>query len=298
VTRSNGFGPEGGGSPAPWVSVVIPARNEAGAVGEVVTQVAATLRSHPGGGEFEIIVVDDGSTDGTGELAQKAGARVVRVEVSRGYGAALKRGIRSAASPHVCVVDADQTYSLAEVPAMLRLLDEGADQVVGVRVGHVQPLRRFVKRLITRFAGALARQPIADLNSGLRCFQRDLVRPTLGLFPDGFSFTTTLTMVGLLDGWEMRWFPVAYGARTGASKFKPVRDTLRLLACLVRAVVYFAPLRVFVPVAVGLGVPALAFAVWDVFWEHNLTDKTVLLTVSTLLALVLGLLADVAVKKR
>jgi len=163
---------------------------------------------------------------------------------------------------------------------MLRLLDEGADQVVGVRVGHVPPLRRFVKRLITRFAGALARQPIADLNSGLRCFQRDLVGPTLGLCPGRLLVHHHADHGRPAGRVGDEVVPRCLRCRTGASKFKPVRDHAPSPRVPAPAVVYFAPLRVFVRSPWAWGCRRLPFAVWDVVWEHNLTDKTVLLSLS------------------
>ena len=285
----------------PLVTIVIPARNEATAVGAVVTEVRSTLEDDRWFGSFAIVVVDDGSTDETGAVAKAAGAAVLRSEAARGYGAALKRGILSASGRYVCIVDADLTYPVSELPAMLALLDEGADQVVGVRIAQaalISPIRRFVKRAITAFAGSLARRPIADLNSGLRCFRRDLITPVLGLFPDGFSFTTTLTMASLLDGWEVRWHPIGYRLRAGASKFRPVQDTLRLLVCLVRAVLYFDPLKLFLPVATGLGVGAVALGVLDVLWERNVTGKTVLLSLAAIVVLTFGLIGNLVVKKR
>lgn len=292
---------ESSGAAPPLVTVVIPARNEATAVGAVVTEVRSALERDRRFASSAIVVVDDGSTDETGAAARAAGAGVLRNETARGYGAALKRGIRSTAGRYVCIVDADLTYPVSELPAMLALLDEGADQVVGVRTAQgalISPLRRFVKRMITAFAGSLARRPIADLNSGLRCFRRELIEPVLRLFPDGFSFTTTLTMASLLDGWEVRWHPIGYRARAGASKFRPVRDTLRLLVCLVRAVLYFDPLKLFLPVATGLGVSAVALGVWDVLWERNVTDKTVLLSLAAIVVLTFGLIGNLVVKKR
>jgi glycosyltransferase involved in cell wall biosynthesis len=242
------------------VAVVMPARDEADAVAKVVSGVAVALRDDARIAEVDIVVVDDGSADGTAANAVAAGARVLRHEHPRGYGATLKDGIRATGAEFVCVVDADGTYPPAAVPEMLALMAAGADQVIGARAlvdGRTPALRRLVKAVITGLAGLLAGRRIVDLNSGLRCVRRTRVEPLLPMMPDGFSFTTTLTIAGLLGGWDVRWHEISYARRLGESKFRPVRDTLRLLWSLGRAVAYFAPWRLFAAPAAALGAAAV-----------------------------------------
>ena len=281
--------------PAP-VTVLIPAHNEAVSVGQVVREVRAALSEQ----NVRVIVVDDGSTDATATEATAAGAEVISGG-RRGYGAAIKRGLRAAATPVVVVLDADGTYAAEAVPALVAAVTDGADQAVGARVlpgARVPLVRRPAKWLIRLLASLLAGASIPDLNSGMRAFRRERVLPLLRLFPDGFSFTTTLTMAALLEGWSIAWVPVPYRRRSGRSKFRPVRDTARLVLALLRAVVYFEPLRLFLPIALLLLAGAGVTMVWDIFVEVNLTDKTVLLTLSGLEIFVLGLLADLIVRKR
>ena len=245
------------------VAVVMPARDEADAVAKVVSGVATALRDDARIAEVDIVVVDDGSADGTAANAVAAGARVLRHEHPRGYGATLKDGIRATSAEFVCVVDADGTYPPAAVPEMLALMEAGADQVIGARAlldGRTPVLRRLVKAVITGLAGLLVGRRIADLNSGLRCVRRTRVEPLLPMMPDGFSFTTTLTIAGVLGGWDMRWHEISYARRLGESKFRPVRDTLRLLWSLGRAVAYFAPWRLFAVPAAALGAAAAVLA--------------------------------------
>jgi glycosyltransferase involved in cell wall biosynthesis len=284
----------------PDVTVVIPARDECLGVAGVITALRTALTDDQRVGEFEIVVIDDGSSDGTGQVAAAAGARVVRHERTRGYGAALKRGLRETSHEVVVIVDADATYPVAEVPEMIAALSQGAELVIGARIvrgARIFWLRRMVKKGITGFAGMLTGEPIVDLNSGLRVFLRSHLQPFLRLMPDGFSFSTSLTILSLLEGWDVRWHPVPILQRSGRSKFRPIRDTARLLLSLIRAVVYFHPMRVFLPISVGLGVGGAGCFLWDVFWEHNLTDKTVLLSITCLEVFVLGLLADLVVRK-
>jgi len=282
------------------LSLVIPARNEVAAIATVVAEAQEVLAAMRPERPWEILVVDDASTDGTGPAALAAGARVVTNAERRGYGAAVKRGLRMARGEVVAIVDGDATYPLEGLPEMLELLARGADQVVGARVGDraaVPRLRRFGKWLVTQLARGLTGRRIADLNSGLRCFPRDRVERFVPLLPDGFSLSTTLTVAALLAGWEVAWHPVDYRPRVGTSKFRAVRDTWNLLLTLVRTVVYYDPLRLFLPVAIGLGVSAAAFLGWDIAVERNLTDKTVLLTLAAIQLFVLGLLADLIVRR-
>lgn len=283
------------------VTVIIPARNEARAVGTVVRQVAETLESATTPWTSKILVVDDGSSDDTARVAATAGADVVAMGSASGYGAAVKRGLREAQSEFVCLLDADGSYPASALIPLLEALEAGAEQAVGARVvagAQVPVLRRPAKWLVTRLAELLLGKPVPDLNSGMRALRRSRVLPIARLLPDGFSLTTTLTVAGLLDGWSMAWVPIEYRKRVGKSKFRAVTDTLRLLLSLVRGVVYFDPLRFFLPVSLGLGVWAVAFGLWDVFWEQNLTDKTVLVSLSALEVFVLGLLADLVVCTR
>lgn len=283
------------------VTVIIPARNEAQAVGGVVCQVAETMKGATPPWECTILVVDDGSSDDTAKLAAAAGARVLPMGSPCGYGAAVKRGLREAQAEFVCLLDADGSYPAPALLPLLEALEAGAEQAIGARVApgaHVPRLRRPAKWVITKLAAALVGKCIPDLNSGMRAFRRSRVAPIVPLLPDGFSLTTTLTVASLLGGWSVAWVPIPYHRRVGRSKFHAVTDTLRLLLSLVRGVVYFDPLRFFVPVSLGLGVCALAFGLWDVLWEQNLTDKTVLVTLSALEVFVLGLLADLVVSTR
>lgn len=279
------------------VSVVIAARNEAAAIGRVVHDLVAVLG---GCGSFEILVVSDGSVDGTGALARDAGAVVLENDQPLGYGAALKRGFRRARGEAVVIIDGDGTYPVAAVPEIVARLRSGADQVIGARTtaaAQVPRFRRPAKWAVRQLASLLVGRRIPDLNSGLRGVRRGVLEKVLRLLPDGFSCTTTLTVAGLLEGWDVVWLPIDYSRRSGPSKFRPVRDTARLLLALLRAVVYFQPLRVLLPVTVAVGSLGVAFAAYDVFVVRNLTDKSVLTNLAALELFILGLLADLFAKR-
>jgi glycosyltransferase involved in cell wall biosynthesis len=279
------------------VTVVIPARNEAASVGQVVSGARAVLDAYP---EARVIVVDDGSSDATAARAAEAGAEVLTVRTRHGYGAAVKRGLLAATSPVIVLLDADETYPVEAIPPLVEAVIAGADQAVGSRVlpgANVPAVRRPVKWAIRRLASLLAGARIPDLNSGMRAFRRDRILPLLRFFPDGFSFSTTLTMVALFERWDVAWVPIPYRRRAGRSKFRPVRDTLRLILALLRAVVHFDPLRLFLPLAIGLLALAAMTIVWNVVVEVSLTDSAVLLALSGLEIFVLGLLAELIVRR-
>ena len=284
---------------SPRLSVVIPARNEEAAVARVVQDVRRSLELAFTGWELEILVVDDGSEDETAAAARNAGAAVIEGGSIGGYGAALKRGIHAASGTIVCMLDGDGTYAAEDLPALVRAVEDGADLAIGVRPFHSHAptlLRRFAKRFLYGLASSFAGTRIKDLNSGMRCFRRRKITPLLRLFPNGFSFTSTLSVAAALEGWRIAWMPIRYEEREGSSHFRPVRDTARLLLAVLRAVTYFAPLRLFLPAAAGVGLVGIGFLAWDVFVLENLTDKTVLSLLTSLELGLLGLIADMIIR--
>jgi glycosyltransferase involved in cell wall biosynthesis len=242
----------------PGITVVVPVLDEEAAVLatlDALERALATSRR-----AYEIIVVDDGSRDGTpGLLAARRGIRVLTHERSRGYGAALKTGIRSARHPWIAVIDADGTYPASAVP---RLVDTPGsfDLIVGARIGratHDSWPRALVKETFRLFAESITGASIPDLNSGLRVFRRELAERYFDLLPDRFSFTTTITVAAIADGLAVTFTTIEYRPRIGRSKVRPISDTLRIGRQLLRLGIRFAPLRTAAWVAAGC---ALLFA--------------------------------------
>lgn len=279
-------------------SVVVPAFNEEEGIAASLEALRAHLGDQPG--QYEIIVVNDGSTDGTRRvLASLPGVRVIHHEWNRGYGAALKTGIRYAAHPLIVITDADGTYPNERIPDLVRLA-ESADMVVGARTGaHVEysRLRKIPKWFLQRFAQWMARQPIPDINSGLRVFRKDVVHKFLHVLPDTFSFTTTITLAMLTNRYRVHYEPIDFHHRVGTSKIKPVRDTLRFIQLILRTGMYFAPLRVFLPVAGVFFVGFLCTLFYDLFIAHDLTEKTLILLVTSAQLAMFALLADMLDKR-
>ena len=233
------------------VSVLIPAYNEE----ESITGTVEAIRKYAGMVKaMEIIVINDGSRDRTGEIARTLPVTLIEHETNTGYGSGLKDGLRQAQYEFILIADADGTYPLEDIP---RLLAEAPNyaMVVGARTGaivKVPPLRKPGKWLITRLAEYLSQRKIPDLNSGFRVFRKDVALRFLTLYPDGFSFTTTITLAMLTNHYKVKFIPINYHRRVGKSSIKPLRDFTNFTILIIRICAYFKPLNVFVPPALLL----------------------------------------------
>lgn len=287
------------------ISVVIPAFNEEASVGAEVEAIRQVICRN--GTPFEIIVVDDASTDRTSKVAVSGGARVFRHMENRGYGAAIKTGIRGALYDTIVITDADGTYPADQIPHLIQKL-ETADMVVGARIGeevHIPLIRRPAKWLLGRLAQHIAGHPIPDLNSGLRAFRRHVMEPYFPMLSNRFSFTTTSTLALLGDDFRVVYHTINYYPRIGISKIRP-HHFMDFVILVLRMAMLFQPLKVFVPLAaasVAVGVMKSIFDIllvmervatfgWATFYQPVLSTSALLLFLAGLQFLAIGMVAD------
>lgn len=272
------------------VSVVMPAYNEEHGIGPQIERLRHVME--PCGHPFEIIVVDDGSTDGTAAEARKHAVRLVQHGRNRGYGASLKAGIAAAVNDWIVIIDADGTYPAESIPELLAH-GETCDMVVGARVGedvNIQWQRRPAKWILARLASYLAEQEIPDMNSGLRLLKRPLVEKFEHLLPSGFSFTTTITLALLCNDYLVQYVPISYAKRVGSSKIRP-GHAYQFMLLILRTVMYFNPLRIFLPLGLVFFSYGVAKLIYDIFKE-NVSESAILGILSAFLLWGIGLLGD------
>lgn len=268
-------------------SIIVPAYQEADGIGDVI----ASLRGV--GPWHEIIVVDDGSTDGTGERAHAAGALVVRHPYNKGNGAAVKSGIRRATGEHVLIIDGDGQHRPADAQQLVTLLGE-YDLVVGARSSATQatPARRAGNALLNALASYMTGRAIPDLTSGFRAANRRALCEFLHLLPNGFSTPTTTTLAFIKAGYSVVFVPIAAGRRQGRSKIRFARDGAKFFLILLRIITIFSPLRIFVPVSVVTFAFGSSYAAWTIYSQSRVTNSSVLLIVLAVVIFLVGLVSE------
>ena len=280
----------------PDVTVLLPCYNEENALPVVISDIKNAMEAK--GYSYEILVVDDMSMDKSASVVEGLGCRVIRRSVKGGAGAARKTGIIAASGSIIVMLDADGSYSASDIPKMLKYLSE-YDQVNGARTsekGVLSWLRSPAKWLIRMLASFLAGRVIPDLNTGLKCFKREIMLQYLWTIPDGFSCVSSMTLAFLCNGHSVMYIPTQYHKRIGKSKFHPIKDTYAYILTVLRLITYFNPLRIFFPVAMVFLITGVFKSLYDYFFViRRLQLSDIILIITGVIIAFQGLLADLIV---
>ncbi len=287
------------GSSAVTVSIVVPAYNEAGQMASVLGSIIAQLRQLEG--SWELLVVDDGSTDGTAAAASAVDPliRIVQHPYNQGNGAAVKTGIRQACGEIVILMDGDGQHDPADLPRFI----EGCskfDMVVGARGRGSQAgwHRGIANSIYNRFATYVTGQKIADLTSGFRGIRREVARRFLSLLPNGFSYPTTITLCLMRAGFSVAYIPIKTAQRSGKSKIKLFRDGTKFFLVIMKICMLFSPLRIFLPVSFYVFLMGLGYYGYTYWNSHRFTNMSMLLFTTSVQIFMMGLIAEQVAQMR
>ena len=269
------------------VTIVVPAFNEGPGIGSVVTALRAAAPWH------EVLVIDDGSTDGTGDAAERAGARVVRHPYNKGNGAAVKTAIRSASSEWIAIVDADGQHRPDDARKLVSRLGE-FDLVIGARDPRTQATsgRRAGNAVLNWLAGYLTERPIPDLTSGYRAARREYLLEFIHMLPNGFSTPTTTTLAFIKAGYNVAFEPIAAMPRVGTSKIRLASDGAKFLLILLKVITIFSPLRIFAPISAASFAVGAAYGAWNFLYHDRIPNGAVLLLMFSVIVILVGLVSE------
>lgn len=270
------------------VSVIIPAHNEAQNIGNVISGIKAL---HP---DFEIILINDGSTDDTAEVAKEAGAIIYSHPYNIGNGAAVKSGIRIASGDILILMDGDGQHLPQDIGRLLEYIPD-YDMVIGARPkGYQASLSRaFGNKLLNWLASYVSRFSVEDLTSGFRAIKTDIAHNLLSLLPNSYSYPTTLTLGVLRSGRSVKYIPIDIQRRQrGKSKVQPLRDGVRFFMIILKICALYSPLRIFLPISFGIFFTGLAYYLYTFFTAGRFTNMSALLFTTSILIFMLGLISE------
>lgn len=269
------------------LQIIVPVHNEAKALEGFDRELRAALTAAKI--PFDVLYVDDGSTDGSGQLLQQMGVKTFSVGGNRGYGAAIKMGIRITQSEWIAIIDADSTYDPKDLVRLWDLHGQ-CEMAVGQRPPE-KGMRRLAKGLLHSVGSYAVDFRIPDINSGLRIFKRELALKLIGILPNGFSLTSTITLGALYIPYRVQYLPILYRKRIGHSKIKPFKALMNFTLLLLRTMVLWAPLKFFIPPSILFATVGLGFLMRDLF-QGDVAQTSILLLVNAFILFSLGLLAE------
>lgn len=270
------------------VSVVIPAKNEEKALKNLISGVVAL------DGILEVIVVDDGSMDNTVKVSEDAGAKVISHPYSKGNGAAIKTGARSAKGDIIVFMDGDGQHTPSDIPRLLKKLRQGYDMVVGAREKgcHASIGRGMANNFYNRLASYMTAQKVEDLTSGFRIVKRNLFLEFLTLLPNGFSYPTTSTMAFFRAGYSVGYMSIKVSTRIGRSHIKPLHDGIRFLIIIFKIGTLYSPLKIFVPIALLVFLVGAGYYGYTYFSFGRFTNMSALMLTTSLMVFLVGLVSE------
>lgn len=274
------------------VSVIIPAHDESAAIGQVVSRVCRVLQAREG--SFEVIVVDDGSGDETGAIAEKAGARVIRHPYNIGNGAAVKTGIRNACGEIVVMLDGDGQHAPEDIPRLLEKLGP-YDMVVAARTPESETgfHRDIANWIYNRLASYVCERKIEDLTSGFRALKANIARGFVYLLPNTFSYPATITLAVVRSGHSLAYVPVKTSRRVGRSKIRLIRDGSRFLLIILRIATFFSPMKVFLPASVLMFLLGFGYGLYKVIaLGARYGPTSAMLMTTSILVFLVGLVSE------
>ncbi|MBS3117899.1 glycosyltransferase family 2 protein [Candidatus Woesearchaeota archaeon] len=282
------------------ISIILPTYNEEKTIEDTVQKIKQIIKENKL--NAQIVVVNDASTDNTKEILNRIQAiKVMEHQINRGYGASLKTGIKHTNTDWILITDADGTYPIEDIPTLIEQINS-ADMIVGARIkkGVKIPLtRRPAKKIIGTLANLLVGKKIPDINSGFRIFKREVALKFFHLFPDGFSFTTTITLAALTNNYKVKFVPIDYYQRQGKSTVHPIKDFIGFLAIIIRIMVYFRPLKMFSILAGMLFLIGTTIFLYTFLVLNNIADITVIvILLASLQVFLSGMIAEIITLQR